>query len=249
MQMHASLPGPFLRLRVLRLSSILVLAAAFLMDFSTAMAETRYSGYTGMGYASTPIDFIFSLSNADLTLRAPNTEYPVSLEKISISIFNTLDPQLQLGFLAGQSYLSLSDDAATAGMHLSGYHAGLAVRSYYGGGNPQIKLQITYLYQETKDTLEAQSATLSWHELTADASIKLNFSQRFGIILGGSYSDFDAQRRATGDINETVKLNLDPGAQGRLELELRTPPNGRVSLVLSRGAYDGVTLNFARQFR
>ena len=257
MQKCSSLSGPFLRLRalrpsVLRLSSILVLATVFLMDYSTAMAEARYSSY-----ASTPIDFIFSLSNADLDLSTPNTEYPVSLEKISVSVFNTLDPQLQLGFLAGQSYLSLSNDAATAGMHLSGYHVGLAIRGCFGGhnsgnyssSNPQVKLQVTYLYQETKDTLEAQSATLSWHELTADASVKLNISQRFGIILGGSYSDLDAQRRATGDINETVKLNLDPGTQSRLALELRTPPNGRVSLVFRRGAYDGITLNFARQFR
>lgn len=207
------------------------------------MAEARYADY-----ASTPIDFIFSLSNADLTLSTPNTEYPASLEKISISVFNTLDPQFQLGFLAGQSYLSLGNDAATAGMHLSGYHAGLAVRGNYGS-NPQIKLQISYLYQETKDTLETQSATLSWHELSADASVKLNIGQRLGIILGGSYSDLKAQRRATGDINETVKLSLDPGAQSRLALELRTPPNGRVNLVFHRGAYEGVTLNFARQFR
>jgi hypothetical protein len=215
------------------------------------MAEARYAGY-----ASTPIDFIFSLSNTDLTLSTPNTEFPASLEKISISVFNTLDPQLQLGFIAGQSYLSLGNDAATAGMRLSGYHAGLAVRGNYGGNsvsnyssNPQINLQISYLYQETKDTLEARSATLSWHELSADASVKLNIGQRLGIILGGSYSDLKAQRRATGDINETIKLNLAPGVQSRLALELRTPPNGRVSLVFHRGAYEGVTLNFARRFR
>ena len=207
------------------------------------MAETRY-----FGHASTPIDFIFSLSNADLTLSTPNAKYPASLEKISISVFNTAEPHTQLGFLAGQSYLSSSNDNATAGMHLSGYHAGLAVRGYFGS-NPQVKLQTSYLYQETRGARKTQSTTVSWHELSAAASIKLNFSQQFGIILGGGYSSIDAQRRATGDINETIRLNLDSGRQTRLELELRTPPNGRVSLAFRRGAYDGITLNFARHFR
>jgi hypothetical protein len=219
-----------------------VLSLSLLGLPSAALAASPYSGFY-----QPPIDFSLSFYSADLTLRAHNQDYPVTLERLSVAVYEADTPHLQFGFLTGSSYLSLDADSVSAGLHPSGYHIGLALRGAVGS-NPQLGFQANYVFQEVKDEIDSQSVSLRWHEWLVGANARITLGQRLGFIVGGGYVGLDARRQATGDINDTLKLQLASDSVGRLELEWQVPPGGRISLALRRGAYDDITFNFARKF-
>lgn len=229
--------------RCLRRSSRSVLGTAMLLLSPTISAATSpYSGF------SSPIDFSLSLINSDIDLQSQDATVPVSLERISISIYTIEEPWAQLGFITGSSYLSTRDDPVTAGMNLSGYHAGLALRSTFGN-NPVIGFHANYLYQETKDELANQAVTLSWHEWTVGLTGKIILGQRLGLSAGWNYHALKARRRASGDINDTQSMDLDSGAHSLLELEWIVQPGGRVGLILQSGNDQRTEFRFAQTFR
>jgi len=209
---------------------------------SAVLAASPYAGYD-----QAPIDFSLSFYSADLTLRAHNQDYPVTLERLSVAIYEADTPHLQFGFLTGSSYLSLDEDSVSAGLHPSGYHIGLALRGAVGN-NPQLGFHANYVFQEVRDETDSQTVTVRWHEWLVEANAHISLGQQLGFIVGGGYVGLDARRHATGDINDTLNLQLASDSLGRLELEWRVPPGGRISLTLRRGAYDDVSFNFARKF-
>jgi hypothetical protein len=198
-------------------------------------------------YGQSPIDFSLSLYSADLTLQAHKQDYPLTLERISISVFEAASPRLQFGFLTGSSYLSLDNDSVSTGFNPAGYHIGLAMRGRLGS-NPQLGFDANYVFQDTRDETDSQSVTLRWREWLVEASARVTLGQQLGIIVGGGYVGLDGQRRARGTINDNLTLELASDSIGRLELEWRVPPGGHISLAFRRGAYDDITFNFARRF-
>ena len=209
------------------------------------------SGFTQAAYYPSfhsPFDFSLRLSKTDLELQADGVKQAVSLDRVSFVVFTLIEPQVQFGFITGSSNLSVDDDPATAGMHLSGYHAGLAMRSHIGS-NPQLGLHANYLYQETKDETTTQSATLSWHEWQAGINGRLILGQQLELSAGWTHADVDARRRASGTINETKSLALKSTSQTNLGIAWLTRDGGRVGLSLQRGSYQQVEFGFSRQFR
>lgn len=194
-----------------------------------------------------PFDFSLSFSNSDIDLHAGDRKHPVSLDRIGIWVFTRIEPHLQLGFITGSSNLSLDNDPPTAGMSLSGYHAGLAMRSAFGR-NPQIGLRADYLYQETKDETGTQTATLNWYEWSAGVFGKIVLGQLV-LSAGWAQQGVDARRRATGSINDTQSLKLKSASQGQLGIAWLVSSGGRVSLMLQRGSYKRVEFRFSRKFQ
>ena len=58
----------------------------------------------------------------------------------------------------------------------------------------------------------------------------------------------DADRQASGDINETIRMELTENIQGKLAIELLTTPADRIRLTLEKGAANGLQLSFAHAF-
>lgn len=213
---------------------------------SNAYNTVDNDSYTSARY-DYPIDFALTFSNSDIDLREGNSHYPVALDRISISVFALEEEHIQFGFITGSSNLSLDNDSAVAGMSLNGYHTGLAVRGHYGH-NPQFGFHADYRYQETRHETATQSAILSWHEWTIAATGKVTFGEHLRVMLGGAYNGVKAHRRAQGDINNALNIELDSAPHAQFGLEWLTGASGRVSFALQRGAYDTVAFNFVRAF-
>jgi hypothetical protein len=207
----------------------------------TSAAETTYYPDSQQAF-----DFSLSFSNSDVDLHADNLKYPVSLDRIGILVFTQVERYLQMGFITGSSNLDLDNDPLTAGMKLTGYHAGLAMRSAFGN-NPQIGLQADYIYQETKDQTDTQATTLSWYEWSAGAFGKITLGQLV-LSAGWALQDVDARRRTTGNVNDTQRLKLDSDSQTQLGIAWLVSSGGRVSLKLQRGSYQRVEFRFSRKF-
>jgi len=195
-----------------------------------------------------PFDFSLLLAKSDIDLQAGDDKHRASLDRISIEILTLIKPRIQFGFISGSSNMNLDNDPVSAGKNLSGYHAGLMIRSALGH-NPQIGFHANYIYQETKNEVTNQAITVNWHEWTTGIFGKIMFGQQLEFSVGWAYLDVDARRRATGDINQTQNLKLAAGSQERLEIAWLDRSDGRVSLAIQRGNYQQVAFRFSRKFR
>lgn len=195
-----------------------------------------------------PIDFSLSLSNSDLELHTQNLPYPISMDRISVSIYSNEDPRVQFGFITGSSYLSIDNDPVATGINLNGYHAGLAMRSELGN-NPQIGLHAQYLYQETKNDAATQSINLIWHEWAAGVTGTILLGQQLELMAGWTHHEIEARRRATGSITNSQTMKLKAGDQGVLAMGWRVSAGGRIGVSIEEGSYRRVEFNFARSFR
>jgi len=220
----------------------LVLSLFFASPVAVVAETTRYPDFQH------PFDFSLSLSNSDIDLQTDQRRVASSLDRISIRVLTQIESHLQLGFIVGSSSLSLDNDPLTAGVNLSGYHAGLLMRSAIGR-NPQIGLHANYIYQETKNETGTQAITLSWYEWSAGIFGKIILGQQLVLRAGWALQDVDARRRATGTSNDTQRLKLSSDSQGQLGIAWLVRSGGRVSLMLQRDSYRRAEFRFSRKFR
>ena len=193
------------------------------------------------------MDFSLQLSQADLLLHYDDRDHDTSLERVGIVVFDTTDPYLQYGFLAGSSHLTLENDPLLAGISLDGYHAGLALRGGFGH-DLRLDVQAQYLYQDVRDASASREVTVTWHEWRAEMLAGLRLGSPLTVVAGLAYVNLDAQQRISGDGARTRNLREETGTEKRLGLELNVEKNGRVGLHISRGVFDSVSLIFARSF-
>lgn len=212
--------------------------AALLLIFAPAVAAA--GEYDGM-------DFSLQLSQADLRLHYDNVDHDANMERAGIVVFETTDPRLHYGFLAGSSHLTLDGDPLLAGLGLDGYHAGLALRSGVGQ-NPRLDVQAQYLYQDVKDSNASREVNITWHEWRAEALASISLISPLTAVAGLAYVNVDAQERITGDGARTRNIREDTGMEKRLGLELNVENNGRVGLHIQRGVFDSISLIFARSY-
>jgi hypothetical protein len=193
------------------------------------------------------MDFSLQLSQADVVLRYDGLDHESNVERIGIEVFDTTDPHLHYGFLAGSSRLTVDSDPLLAGLSLDGYHAGLALRGGVGH-NPRLDLLTQYLYQDVKDTSADSEVTVTWHEWRAEMLATLRPVSPLTLVAGLAYVNLDAQLRITGDSARTRNMREETGTEKRLGLELSVQNSGRVGLHIQRGVFDSITLIFARAF-
>lgn len=198
------------------------------------------------------MDFSLHLSHSDLHLHYDDLAHDTSLERVGIVVFETSDPHLQYGFLAGSSHLTLEGDPLLAGISLDGYHAGLALRGGVGH-DLRLDVQAQYLYQDVQDASATRKVIVTWHEWRAEmlAGLRLG-SSPLTVVAGLAYVNLDAQQRISGDGARTRNLHEETGTEKRLGLELTVDGHaqnkGRVGLHIQRGVFDTVSLIFARSF-
>ncbi len=233
---------------------IIVLAISALSALSyhhSALADTLYSSFNNNfsnHYSSnSPVDFSLSFSRADLDLESGNVVYPTTQNRISAIWVNRISANLNIGLIIGTNYISLDNDAATAGLSLNGNHIGFSVNEIFGN-NLQIGLRAYYIYQQATGENTLRTASLTWHEWLAEATLRLRLGKHWAIIAGGGLTGLNVDRRVKGDINETIRMELANDVQGRIAVEILTAPADRIRLTLNRGAFDGFQLTFAHAF-
>ncbi len=216
-----------------------------------AMAETHYStlsnSFNNDFNHQSPVDFSLSFSRTDLNLESNNVTYPLVQNRMSALLVNRVSDNLNIGLIIGSNYTSLDNDPATSGFSLNGNHFGFSVSEIFGN-DLQIGLYAYYIYQQAKGENTLRTASLTWHEWLAEATLRLRLGNHWAIIAGGGIMGIDADRRVSGDINETIRMELANEFQGRMAIELLTSPTDRIRLTLNRGAFDGFELNFAHAF-
>lgn len=225
-----------------RLRLILLCVLSLMFFQNTARADTDVSYYS-----SSPLDFSLSFSHSYLDLKKNDVRYTLNQRRISANLYDLSNPAFHTGLILGSSYLSMDNDLPTEGLLLNGYHIGIAINAFTNG-NPRLGLRGYYLFQETKGSSNLRSVTINWNEWLLEGLLHISTSIHWGINLAAGMSGVDVERSVNGDINDTIRLKPDIGFQGEAGIEFRPDPTGRISLVISRGIYDGTRLIFARTF-
>lgn len=220
------------------------LAFIFFLSLLSGNALAEPSNFQRKNY---PDDFSLSFSFVDTDLSADSVIYPINQRRISVSLYSSLNPYLAFGLNLGSTYLGLDNDTATSGLNLNGNHIGFTINGVMGI-NPQLVFRAHYLYQEARDSDTTRSASLTWLEWVTEVSLRVKFGPYWGISVGGGFNDIDVRRRVSGAIKDTLNLKQEENLRGQLTLDLYTEPDGRVSLILNRGAHTGTELVFARDF-
>lgn len=209
---------------------------------NSAKAETDINNFSDY-----PVDFSLSFSHSNLDLEQNSTIYSINQRRISATLYDISNPSLTAGVILGSSYLSLNNDPVTAGFSLNGYHMGLAINTFTRS-NPKLGLHGSYLYQETEGSNNQRSIKMNWHEWLIETLFSISVTSHWGFNLGAGMSGVDTERRVSGDINETLRMKSNNGFQGKVEFEYHPYPSGRISLMITRGIYEGTRLIFARTF-
>ena len=224
--------------------------SAHLYDHS-AFADTHYSSFNNnfSNHSSndSPVNFSLSFSVTDLNLDSGNVSYSIEQSRISALLVDRVSANLNIGLIVGSNFSSFNNDAATVGFSLNGNHIGFSVNQTFGN-DLQPGLHAYYIYQQANGENTLRTASLTWHEWFAEATLRLRLSNHWAIIAGSGVINLKADRRVSGDINETIRMNLDNNFQGKIAIELHTAPDDQIRLTVNRGAFDSSQLTFSHAF-
>jgi len=233
------------------LIALVIGAMSVLFCNHSAFADTYYSSSnnSSSNYSSnnSPLNFSLSFSVTDLNLDSGNVSYSIEQSRISALLVDRVSDNLNIGLIVGSNFSSLNYDAATAGISLNGNHIGFSINQTFGN-NLQPGLHAYYIYQQANGENTLRTASLTWHEWFAEATLRVHLSNHWAIIAGGGVINLKADRRVSGDINETVRMNLDNNFQGKIAIELHTAPDDQIRLTVNRGAFDSSQLSFSHAF-
>jgi hypothetical protein len=201
----------------------------------------------GQSPGSATLDFSLDLWRARSTLVNGGSAYPADLTGISVTLLEPVSPGLEMGLILGEGFLSLDNDAPSAGLSLSGLQLGLLARQGYGD-NPQLQWQAQLLFQRLRDSTPSSEVTVDWYQWRFQPRLRYGLGPRWGLILSAAYSGVNVERRVTGSLNHSLNLDLQDPLHGELEAEILTAGDGRVGLALVGGGQKGLRLSFARRF-
>ena len=153
------------------------------------------------------------------------------------------DPRLQPGIHAGWLQVRQQDNPVTDGLTLSGYFAGVGLRSYLFHRSPVgFNSQVRYTWHATGGRAAGRDIELEWTELSVRAGPVVRWERlRWGVggyaiaidgeqTVGGATTDFEEDRR-TGAYT-SLDLLLD-GA-GYVGVHADTGGNAGIHLVFGR---------------
>ena len=206
---------------LLSLLCITINTLALFCFHQNAIAGTRYSNVNNNNIDQTPVDFSLSFSRTDMDAESNNIIYPIVQNRISAILVNKISTSLKIGLIIGSNHTTLDNDAPTAGLSLNGNHFGFSVNEIFGK-HLQIGLHAYYIYQQATGENALRTASLTWHEWLAEATLRVSLGNNWAIIAGGGITGLDVDRRVSGDINETIRMELANDAQGRLAVEVFT---------------------------
>jgi hypothetical protein len=193
------------------------------------------------------VNFSLSFSGTDVNLDSSSVSYSIEQTRISALLVDRVSNNLNIGLIVGSNFTSLNNDTATAGFTLSGNHIGFSIDQVFGN-NLQPGLHAYYIYQQANGESALRTASLTWHEWLAEATLRVRLSHHWAIIAGGGVISLKADRRVSGDINETIRMKLANNFQGKIAIELLTAPDDQIRLTVNRGAFDSSQLSFSHAF-
>ncbi|MBI3899369.1 MAG: hypothetical protein HY308_13875 [Gammaproteobacteria bacterium] len=200
-------------------------------------------------YVEHPTDFRLNLARHTLALSDGSTTFDTTVEQLGIAWRERYGQRLQFGLLGGYTYVTQTNNPATAGLDPNGYHAGLTLDiDVWTTDRLRLAVGTAYLYQRVKHEETEQTVELAWYEPSAYVSVTAELSSNLRAYGGTRYGVVDGEQRLHGTQNETRTLKRSATAGALVGLELQLEENGYVGVVGETGYHRGAALYFGRRF-
>lgn len=218
-----------------------ILLLAFVSTTATAASDDLY--------ADRPLDFRVSLGHHTLTLDYGGSTVGTAVDRIGLLWRERFSERLQLGLVGGYSFLTQTDNPATAGLQLNGYHAGfLFDLDLWTFRRTSVSLRGAWLYQKVDHDDGTQQVSISWREPSLQLGAAALVGDGVRVFGGLRYGTIDGEQRLSGTLNETRALKQTGRAGGFAGLELELEENGYVGVAAASGFDRSVSLYFGRLF-
>ncbi|MFL6648038.1 MAG: hypothetical protein ACJ8KO_08750 [Sulfurifustaceae bacterium] len=220
-----------------------VLPVAALLIATAASADDEiYSFVEG------PLDFALSFSHHELPLDYGPAHVDTSVDRASILWRERYGERLQLGLIGGYSLLSQTNNPATAGLDLDGYHAGVSLDlDLVRSSHFDMFFNAVWLYQKVDHADASQRVTIITREPDARVGAGVTVA---GVraYAGARYGRIDGEQRQSGTVNDTRAIHETRRSGAFGGLELRLDENGYVGVIGESGVDRRVGIYFGRVF-
>jgi hypothetical protein len=200
-------------------------------------------------YSDRPLDFALTLSTRSYDLDYGGSNVDTSVDRVTASWRERYGPYLQLGFLGGPAYLTQTNNAATSGRELNGYHVGLSLDiDLLRRERVDVFFSAAWLYQKLDHADGSQRVVITTHEPSARLGAGLLLAKPVRAYGGARYGSIRGEQRQSGTINETRTVRESQQAGGFAGLELLLDRDGYVGLYAESGIDRSVGIYFGRHF-
>ena len=185
----------------------------------------------------------------DMTIENSTTRFDVQADRFGFLLSENVRPWLSLGLLGGIAAVDTEGQAMTDGMQLSGSYVGVYLSGMaFDEPRWRIAYRASVFYQSTEDKVDSQRVELDWLESGVSVTAGFNISTMVSVYVGPHYRNLDVDQRASGTVNATARFSEDDSLDAVVGVVLEVDPGGYVDLAAHRGASDGFTLTFRRQY-
>lgn len=194
-------------------------------------------------------DFSLRFASAAAPFDYGAQTYNTTIRWIDVSWREKTSEHVTLGMYGGYSYLTQTNNPATAGIQLDGYHVGFSLHGILlSGHRASLFYSAAYTYQKVDHTSDAQTVVIDWSEPQAQLGTIITLTKRLRLVGGGSYGYIGGQERASGTITHTTDIKRHSRAGGFLGLDWNVDPDGYVGVEASAGLTRGGEIYFKRSY-
>jgi hypothetical protein len=168
---------------------------------------------------------------------------------IGLSWRERYDQRVHLGMFGGYAYTTQTNNAATAGLELDGYHVGLSLHiSLLETRRTNLYFSADYTYERVDNDDNTRDVVIDWHYPRARFGITFTPQSALRFYGGGDIGEIDGTERASGTFNRTV--NFERSAKGGVfgGLDYNLDQDGYIGFELRSGINKGGEIYFKRRF-
>lgn len=200
-------------------------------------------------YTERPLDFSLGFEHRTLALDYGGATVDTAIDRIGVVWRERFGDRLDFGLIGGYSYLTQTNNAATAGIELNGYHAGVSFDlDLLAYETTKLTVQGMWVYQRLDHDDGSEQVVISWRQAEARLVAATAIGGGVNVYGGLRYGAIDGEQRLSGTVNETRTIQGVDRTGGVVGLELRLERNGYVGISAASGVDRGVNLYFGRVF-
>ena len=195
-----------------------------------------------------PLDFALYLNRAKTDLDYPGDRVSTRIDRIGIHWREQYQP-LWLGLMGGWSWVTQTQNPATAGLDLGGYHIGITFElELYSAESMRVELGGGYLYERVDEETDSDDIELAWHIPWAHVIARWHPRATWELYGGVRYDYVEGEQRLRGTVDSTTDIEHDAETAGIVGVKLTLNGNGYVALEGNDGATRSVALHFGRRY-
>jgi hypothetical protein len=196
-----------------------------------------------------PIEFALHLSTHKTELDYNGSPTDTKTRRIGVGWQERHWERLQIGVIAGFSRVTQTNNAATAGMDLDGWHLGFNVNvDLYRTPRFYAYAAATYVYQDVEGADGSDKVGLSWDEPSARVGAAFAVGNNVWLHTALRHGKIEAEQQRTGSVNETLRVTRSTKTGGRIGLQLQLDDRDFIEIFAESGFNRGVVVYLGHRY-